>query len=135
MRVETQEKIRQIREKNLIYAVAILLGFILTVLNIVYSPTFMNTKVVWLIGIILIFIIIFSTSKVQKADSAIKELFREEFEKEYQLQAQFTGAINLSTGERVEGTFSKNNTEITDLNTNIIYNRRHVVSIQRHIKK
>lgn len=130
MKVETQEKIRKIREKNLKYAVAVLVGIILIVLNIIYTPTFMNTTLVWIIGIPLIIIIIFSLSKLQQADSAIKDLFTEEFEAEYKLQSQFTGVITLSTGERVEGTFIKNNIEITDINTNISYNRNHVVSIQ-----
>ncbi|PWN59220.1 hypothetical protein [Chryseobacterium oncorhynchi] len=134
MKVETQERIRKIREKNLKYAVAILVGFILIVLNIIYSPTFINTTLVWVIGIALIIIILFSLSKLQQADSVIKNIFSEEFETEYKLQAQFTGIINLSTGERVEGTFSKSNIEITDLNTNISYNRKHVVSIQRQEK-
>ncbi|PWN59147.1 hypothetical protein [Chryseobacterium oncorhynchi] len=121
MKVETQEKIRKIREKNFKYTVTILSGFIIAILNIVYSPKFMSTTIAWVIGVILIFIILYSFNKLLQADTAIKNILKEEFKTEikFSSQSEFNSKlprdIQLKIAENVEDLIISMQDEIDEL--------------------
>ncbi|PWN62394.1 hypothetical protein C1631_022785 [Chryseobacterium phosphatilyticum] len=122
MKVETQERIRKIREKNFKSAVTMLFGFIIAILNIVYSPKFMSTQLVWVIEIILIFIVLYSFNKLLQADTAIKNIIREDFATENKISSQFNSKlpkdIQLKIAENVEDLINSMQDEIDDLQKN-----------------